>query len=270
MLMMLVAATLAQGFATPGAAIQAYGAAIAANDPAKLAVAFQPSAMMYCTDGAAIRATSQGEWKQRMRATRALRGPISTRIVWLDSGATTSVARTISVRGDKQYSDYILLARLGDGWRIVGKVCEEGARADDASNDSVKQVVRTKLAADRSWNEKLLAETIDPRALVMTVDGGEFVAATLGEWQARYVARKLTSSGSPALPTSMIVDARGGIGTARWSFRGADGSEWTDRALMIKTPGGWRMTALAFAQEPPLQAKPTGPALTRDQVRKSR
>lgn len=246
-----VAAMLASGFATPDAAVAAYGAAVAANDPAQLAAAFQPSAIMYCTDGAAIRATSQGEWKQRMRTTGAPAGPISTRIAWIDSGATTSVARTISVRGDKEYVDYLLLARLAEGWRIVGKVCEVGARPDKAGDAGVRQVVGTKLAADRAWDDKRLAESIDARALVMTVDGGEFVAATLGEWQARYVARRSTSGGSPATPTSMVVDARGGIGTARWSFRGTDGSEWTDRALMIRTPQGWRMAALAFAREAP-------------------
>ncbi|WP_163078818.1 hypothetical protein, partial [Acinetobacter baumannii] len=65
MLMTMFAAMLTQDFATPGAAIDAYAAAIAANDPVKLAAAFQPSAIMYCTDGATVRATSQGEWKQR-------------------------------------------------------------------------------------------------------------------------------------------------------------------------------------------------------------
>lgn len=244
-------AMLVSGFATPGAAVEAYGAAVAANDPAQLAAAFQPSAIMYCTDGAAIRATSQGEWKQRMRTAGTPAGPISTRIAWIDSGATTSVARTVSVRGDKEYVDYLLLARLAEGWRIVGKVCEAGARPDEAGEAGVRQVVGTKLAADRAWDAKLLAESIDSRALVMTVDGGEFVAATLGEWQARYVARRSASGGSPATPTSMVIDARGGIGTARWSFRGTDGSEWTDRALMIRTSQGWRMAALAFAREAP-------------------
>ncbi len=245
------AAMLASGFATPDAAVRAYGAAVAANDPAQLAAAFQPSAIMYCADGAAIRATSQGEWKQRMRTAGAPAGPIATSIAWIDSGATTAVARAVAVRGQTEYVDYLLLARLAGGWRIVGKACEAGARPDAAADAGVRQVVRTKLAADRTWDDRLLAESIDPRALVMTVDGGELVAATLGEWQARYVARRAASSGSPAVPTSLVVDARGGIGTARWSFRGTDGSEWTDRALMIRTPRGWRMVALAFAKEAP-------------------
>jgi hypothetical protein len=48
-----------------------------------------------------------------------------------------------------------------------------------------------------------------------------------------------------------VIDARGDIGVARWSFRARDGSEWTDRALMLRTPAGWRMMALVFVKEPP-------------------
>ncbi len=50
--------------------------------------------------------------------------------------------------------------------------------------------------------------------------------------------------------TSRLIDARGDIGVARWSFRSASG-EWTDRALVMKTPEGWRVMALMFAREKP-------------------
>ncbi|NWP75161.1 nuclear transport factor 2 family protein, partial [Escherichia coli] len=72
-----------------------------------------------------------------MRTGKAPDGPISTRISWLDSGATTSVARTISVRGDKEYTDYLLLARLAQGWRIVGKLCQDRARPDPGADEGV-------------------------------------------------------------------------------------------------------------------------------------
>jgi hypothetical protein len=111
-------------------------------------------------------------------------------------------------------------------------------------------------AIDRSeqgqpWDPALLAESIDPRALVMTVEKGEFVAATLAEWQARYVDRRKASPSNTVIVTSRMIDARGDIGVARWSFRVPDGSEWTDRALMMRSSQGWRMAALIFAREAP-------------------
>ncbi len=243
-------------YSTPQGAVAAYGDAIARNDPVLLAAAFQPSAIMYCTDGSDVRATYQAQWKQRMRTSGAPVGPVSTTLEWVDASATTGLVRAAATRGDKVYADYLLLARLTDGWRIVGKLCQANALPSPDSTTSVSAVVDTKLAADRSWDAELLARSIDPRALVMTVENGEFVGATLAEWQARYVDRRKTSPGSAITVTSRVIDARGDVGAARWSFRAPDGSEWTDRALMLRTPQGWRMAALIFAKEGPSSGQP--------------
>ncbi|QNA83095.1 nuclear transport factor 2 family protein [Sphingomonas sp. So64.6b] len=239
----------AVSYSTPQSAVAAYGDAIARNDPALLATAFQPSAIMYCSDGSDLHATYQAQWKQRMQTSSPPLGPVSTTLEWVDASATTALARAVAVRGDKHFMDYLLLARLKDGWRIVGKLCQANALPSPRSAAAVSAVVDTKLAADRSWDSALLAESIDPRALVMTVENGEFVAATLAEWQARYVDRRKASPGNAITVTSRVIDARGDIGVARWSFRAPDGSEWTDRALMIRVGQGWRMTALVFAKE---------------------
>ena len=245
----MLAASLS--YSTPQGAVAGYGEAIARNDPALLAAAFQPSAIMYCTDGSDLRATYQAQWKQRMQTSGPPTGPVSTTVDWVDEGATTALARATAVRGDKRFVDYLLLARLKGGWRIVGKLCQANATPNPDSAAAISAVVDTKLAADRSWDPVVLAESIDPRALVMTVEDGEFVAATLAEWQARYVDRRKASPGNAITVTSRVIDARGQIGVARWSFRARDGAEWTDRALMIRTPAGWRMTALIFAREMP-------------------
>ena len=250
MSMIVLAATLAAANPTPQAAIAAYGGAIARNDPAMLARAFQPSAIMYCIRDGAIRATYQAQWKTRMRTERPAAGPNSTRIDWLDQGTDTALARVAAVRGEKTFIDYLLLARIGDSWRVIGKLCQADARDIPASRAAVSAVIDTKLASDRAWDTDLLAASIDQRALVMTVEDGELVAATLAEWQARYVDRRTTSPGNAVIETSRVIDARGDIGVARWSFRARDGSEWTDRALMMRTPAGWRMMALVFVKEP--------------------
>jgi len=155
------------------------------------------------------------------------------------------------VRGDKTFTDYLLLARIGDSWRVIGKLCQADARDIPVSRAAVSTVIDTKLASDRAWDTDLLAASIDQRALVMTVEDGELVAATLAEWQARYIDRRATSPGNAVIETSRVIDARGDIGVARWSFRARDGSEWTDRALMLRTPAGWRMMALVFVKQPP-------------------
>ncbi len=239
---------------TPGDAVKAYGEAIVRNDPALLARAFHPSAIMYCTDGTTVRATYQAQWKARMRESSRPVGPIATQVEWLDIGRSSALARARAVRGDTVFVDYLLLARLDRGWRIVGKLCEAGARQDAAASAAVDATVETKLSADRAWDPAVLAQSIDARALVMTVEEGELVAASLAEWQARYADRAATAAPrNPALVTSRHVEARGDIGVARWSFRAGNGDEWTDRALVLRTPSGWRIMALAYAEEPPTE-----------------
>ena len=112
-------------------------------------------------------------------------------------------------------------------------------------------VVDDKFEADRRWDAARLGATLDPRALVTSVEDGEFVAASVPEWKARYKDRRATSAGATFELTSQVVEARGDIGMARWSFHSASG-EWTDRALVLRTASGWRMIALLFAKEAPL------------------
>ena len=185
-----------------------------------------------------------------MRTQAPATGSTATKIEWLDQGAGTALVRAAAIRGDKSFTDYLLLARIGDSWRVIGKLCQADARDIPASRAAVNAVVDTKLASDRAWDTDLLAVSIDQRALVMTIEDGELVAATLAEWQARYVDRRATSPGNAVIETSRVIDARGDVGVARWSFRAPDGSEWTDRALMARTPAGWRMMALVFVKEP--------------------
>jgi hypothetical protein len=247
--LLITALLAAQPNASAEDAVMAYGQAVAHNSPEDLARAFQPSAMMYCTDGKAVHGTYQAQWKAKMRASAPPAPPVSTELEWLDSGTTTALARARAVRGTHVFTDYILLARIGGSWRIVGKLCQPAEISSNTSAAAVRAVIDVKLASDRRWDPAMLAQSLDPRALVMSVEDGELVAATLAEWQARYAERRKTSRGNPAAELNRVVDARGNIGTARWSFYGTDGSLWTDRALVMRTAAGWRIMALLFVKE---------------------
>jgi hypothetical protein len=251
MIQLLLAVSLASSNATPTDAIAAYDRAIATSSAEALGRAFQPSAIMYCTDGAASTATYQVQWKGRL-AGAAPPSPSMTQVEWIDAGGTSAVARLRSIRGAKTFIDYLLLARLDQSWRIVGKLCQSNVGERPSAPADIDAVIDLKLAADRAWDDAGLQASLDPRALVMTVEGGEFVAASVAEWQARYRDRRTTSTGNVFDVTSRQVDIRGDIGVARWSFRSAQG-EWTDRALLMRTPEGWRMMALLFTKEAPIE-----------------
>ncbi|WP_029913941.1 nuclear transport factor 2 family protein [Caulobacter sp. UNC358MFTsu5.1] len=236
--------------ATPADAVRGYGEAVAERDPAKLARAFQPSAIAYRLEGGAVTATYQAQWKARLA--KASEPAISAMTIErIDAGQTTALARVRAIRDGQPFVDYVLLARLSGGWRILATLGQPNAAESPASAAGVAAVVDAKLAADRAWDAARLGETLDPRALVTSVEDGEFVAASVAEWQARYRDRRATSAGATFALISQVVEARGDIGMARWSFRSASG-EWTDRALLLKTASGWRMIALLFVKEAPL------------------
>jgi hypothetical protein len=244
--MIALAVSLALANASPQAAIAAYGRAMETNSVAEMSAAFQPSAIMYCAGPEGVRATYQSQWKTRLREAGPPERPVSTTIEWLDAGQATAVARAVAVRGTRTFADYILLARLDGDWKIVGKLCQVGAAADPAAEAAIGGVIDAKLASDRKWDPDLLLKSIDPRALVMTVEDGQLVAASVAEWQARYTERRAASRDNPVVEIDRKIDARGSIGVARWSFRTPAGKTWTDRALIMKTDQGWRMMALLF------------------------
>ena len=246
-------AARAGAHATPADAVRGYGEAVAERDPAKLARAFQPSAIAYGLDGGAVTATYQAQWKGRLAgASEPDKPPASPlTIERMDEGRTTALARVRGLRDDKPFAEYVLLARLSGGWRILATLGQPDAAESPASAEGVAAVVDAKLEADRAWDADGLGGALDPRALVTSVEDGEFVAASVAEWQARYQDRRRTSAGATFELTSHVVEARGDIGMARWSFRSASG-EWTDRALVLRTASGWRMIALLFVKEAPL------------------
>jgi len=235
--------------ATPADAVRGYGEAVAQRDPAKLARAFQPSAIAYRLDGGTVTATYQAQWKGRLGASEPSASTLT--IERMDEGRTTALATVRWIRDGKPIAEYVLLARLSGGWRILATLGQPDAAESPASAAGVAAVVDAKLAADRAWDADGLGATLDPRALVTSVEDGEFVAASVPEWQARYKDRRATSAGATFALTSQVVEARGDIGMARWSFRSASG-EWTDRALVLRTASGWRMIALLFVKEAPL------------------
>lgn len=235
--------------ADPKETVALYDRAIATGSVADMARAFQPSAMMYCTDGQTVTGTYQAQWKGRLAAVPPPAN-VTTSVDWQDLGAKTALVRATAIRGAKTFTDYILLAKLSGKWRIVGKICQADAKTSGDGADPVGAVIDTKLASDRAWDADLLRDSIDERALVMTVEGDEFVAASVAEWQARYIERKRSSSGNAVVEVDRVTDRRGDIGVARWSFRSPTGGIWTDRALVMKTAKGWRMMALIFTEEP--------------------
>jgi ketosteroid isomerase-like protein len=226
------------------AAIADYAQAFRAGDAAKVAARVQPSTVVYAMAGAEIVGQTRAAWK----AAPAQPAPdLTTEVV--SEGPRTAIVTARWTQGGQARRDYALWARLECRWRIVGRAVGADRPLDAAAARGVRAAVDLKLRADAGWDAAGLAQAIEPRALVITLDDEQLVAASVADWQARYAVRARTNYPSKQTVQARAEEGRGALGAATWTFRSASGATYADRALLLRTAQGWRMLALLWVRE---------------------
>lgn len=238
-------------FDTPTAACEALPVAIAdyahafrAGDAAKVAARVQPSTVVYAMEGGEITGQTRAAWK----AASAQPAPDLT-VAVVSEGSRTAIVTARWTQGHETRRDYALWARLECRWRIVGRVVGADGPAEAVAAQGVRAAVDLKLRSDAAWDPATLAQAIEPRALVITLEDEQLVAASVADWQARYLARARTNYPSKQMVVSRAEAGRGDLGAATWTFRSASGATYADRALLLRTAQGWRMLALLWVRE---------------------
>jgi Putative lumazine-binding len=213
----------------------------------KLSDAFHPGSLMFWLDEQEqLRSMSQFGWRNQLQHAKPDTTEQST-LLRIDLTPHSAVATADVVRKGKRYRDYLLLMKLNAGWKIVGKTFVEHrpSSAKDCEQ-SLRNVVNTKLASDRSWNADTLSETLHDRAPVLTIDMGELVTASTAEWRSRYDERKASSFKLDFESKIEHIECLPSGGYARWYMLTKDGERWQDFALILPVKGRWQMVTLAF------------------------
>lgn len=223
-------------------AVAAYAEAFRLGSGPAIADRVQPSTVVYALDGGEIVGQTRAAWK----AQPAQPAPdLATEVV--SEGPRTAIVTARWTQGGAVRRDYTLWARLECRWRIVGRVV--GPDSALGSADGVRAAVDLKLHSDAGWSAAELAQAIEPRALVITLDDEQMAAASVADWQARYVARAKTNYPSKQTVLARSEEARSDLGVATWTFKSASGATYADRALLLRTAQGWRMLALLWVRE---------------------
>lgn len=226
------------------AAITDYAQAFRAGDAAKAAARVQPSTVVYALEGQEITGQTRAAWK----AAPAQPAPdLETQIV--SAGPRTAIVTARWTQDGQARRDYALWARLACRWRIVGRVVGPDGPPDASAAEGVRAAVDLKLRADAGWDPAALAQAVEPRALVITLEDEQLVAASVADWQARYAMRARTNYPSRQTVVSRAEQGRGALGAATWTFRSASGATYADRAVLLRTGQGWRMLALLWVRE---------------------
>ncbi len=108
------------------ACVQTYLDGLHEGDPAKIAAAFHPCAHLYSVgEGGAVADLPREEWLARIAARPS---PAATgleradRILAVDgNGPDAACVKVECAIPPRFFTDYLLLLRTGDGWRIVAK-----------------------------------------------------------------------------------------------------------------------------------------------------
>lgn len=225
---------------------------------AELRKAFHPAAMMFFAgkDGR-LAGVSQPEWWSRTDAATTKVVAEKRAIPFLDAEATIGSAKVVSDYPTHQFQDFMLLAKLGDEWKIVSKVFHRRqpkdaplptAEAQAESRKGVEDVLKAKFEAMDAVDGDRLADVYHPRAMTYTILDGQLVGVPLAEWQARYAADREAKK-APAKVTRRIVsmDVTETAATAKLEHVLPD-QRWVDYANLVKADGKWRIVGLVYVR----------------------
>jgi len=225
-------------------AVAAYAEAARTGNGAALIARVQPSAVSYALEDGEVRGETRAAW----RARGAQAAP-DLAVETVSAGPRTAIVSTRWTQVGAPRRDYAVWARLSCRWRIVGRVVGPDRPRDATAAEGVRATVDLKLRADAAWSPEDLAAAVDPRALVITLEDEQLAAASVADWQARYVERARRGMPSANVVLSRSEGGRGELGAATWTFRAATGGIYADRAVLLRTPKGWRMLALLWVRE---------------------
>lgn len=253
MLLTLLLASSAAAFpADVVAPVRQYIRANATQDPTQLEQAFHPTALMYWIgEDGDVQTITMADWRKRMSA-RTRKPRFEQSIGAVDRSGDAAVATVTGSRDGKPLTDYLLLMKLENRWKIVGKVYASVPRPADTDATTaaeLRAVVQAKLRSDLSFSGYELLRTQQPRAMFFNLDLGQLVAVSAQEWAARFDRRR--KEGSTLKPLSQKIDAvaaTGDVGYARWTVDWSSGSRIVDYALLIRQGGQWRMVNTAWVQ----------------------
>jgi len=225
-------------------AVAAYAHAFRAGTGAAAVAKVQPSTVVYAMESGRIVGQTRAAWKAQPSSPGL---DFATEVA--SQGPRTAIVSGRWTQGSTVRRDYTLWARLECRWRIVGRVAGADGPLEGPAAQGVRAAVDRKLSSDARWDAAELARAVEPRALVITLDDEQLVAASVADWQARYAERARTNIPSGVTVLSREEEGRGDLGAATWTFRSASGATYADRALLLRTAEGWRMLALLWVRE---------------------
>ena len=242
------------------AAVGHYFLAGDTNSSAELRQAFHPAAMMFFVRDGGLVGVSQPEWWSRIDASKEIVKALSRKFPFVDQVGDAAVAKVASEYPTHRFHDYMSLLRVGDQWRIVGKIFHRtvppnapppDAAAAAADADAIRATLQSVFAAIDANDGSLLAGAVSPRAVAYRILEGQLVGVSLPEWQARLDARRSANPPPPrAAHRVALVDSDTDAAVARVEHD-LPGDRRVDYVSLLKLGGKWTVVGVVFTAGAP-------------------
>jgi hypothetical protein len=236
---------------SPEAAVTTYFRASDTASSRLLRAAFHPAShMQWIDDTGAPRLLTQAEWWLRTDAVKTPTPATDRKLEVLDREGPFAMIEAVSTWPTHTFDDLLLVAHLPTGWRIVGKLFERlapgvAASSDPADDAAIRAVIAQKIEAHAASDPALLSSSHLPLCLYVTLQPGVRVDS-LSDSAAMYAARRdAGETDRTAAWRVLSVAIRGRIAGVKTDVV-ARGKRYVDHLLLLKTPDGWKIAAVAW------------------------
>lgn len=217
------------------AVVQKYFDGTSQGKPDLVRQAFLPTLeLQYVDEGGVLKRWNGSDYIGRIKV-----GETNNRIgrlVSVDFTDNAAVAKAEIASGDRLFTDYLLLLKVKDGWRISNKTFTRGTDVDEKEFTAVNAAVRKYFDGTEQGKPELVAEAFLPSLEIQYVNGD----GGLGSFKAPdYIARITPGKIYNRKGHIVSVDVTDNAAMVKAEIIMGD-RLFTDYLLLLKVDGEWR------------------------------
>lgn len=211
---------------------------------------FHPYANLHSINGNKPSRTSSGTFASGVGLGGLLgggrpRSPAMKSVVKLvDADAQAGVIRVDLDFGNGGIVDYLMVARLGEEWKIISKVFEGPTEPLNTDLDAARLPINRFLASRTSWDGEQFSAATYETAQVFSVSNGQLTTATSAQALAEYTQAKATNRAPEVSGQIDAVETFGTSGYARFHTLAENGTTINRAAFLLKNRAGWRIISM--------------------------
>jgi hypothetical protein len=240
-------------------AVNNYTTALQNRDGRSVSETFHPSAMLHSIDGNKLRRNPSGTFARgvtlggMLGGGRPLSPALKSNVKTVDVDESAGVIRVDLDFGTDGIVDYLMVARIGQEWKVISKIFEDPNETLNTDLEAASLPIKRFLASREKWDAEAFSASVYDLAQIFTISESQLVAGTTPQTILDYgralTAQRVGESGG----TIETIETFGKTGYARFQSLGADGTVLRRAAFLLRSNSGWRIISLhswAVAQVP--------------------